>query len=355
VSVALKGELGLSVRVRLPGGRLFEGEIAAARHRRVQLGALHGQSIGLVEIAAGPRRADGTLDLSRTRRRADYYLPGGGGGGGQWLQALCALVERHASRDREEVFVGPAERRGPGGRAGVIGSWWLWLDIDDAERLAGLRAFLRRTPAQLVVSSGGSGGAHAYWRLDRAHDVDEVEAANERLAAHLGGDRRCKNADRVMRLAGTVNQKSGRHARILWADLAARGCSSERVLSGVAELERREPRRECGVPRFSGDPHRAIHPVEYFHRLAGVEVPRSGLISCPHPAHPDRHPSTSVSAAGWYCHSHPGGECGGGIYDLASALLGGPTGAELRGESFRRAAALVREAFAGIRSEGGSG
>jgi hypothetical protein len=40
----------------------------------------------------------------------------------------------------------------------------------------------------------------------------------------------------------------------------------------------------------------------------------------------------------WHCHA-----CGAGgtIYDLASAVLGGPTGHELRGEAFKRARAYV--------------
>ena len=36
---------------------------------------------------------------------------------------------------------------------------------------------------------------------------------------------------------------------------------------------------------------------------------------------------------------------GGAIYDLASVLLGGPTGQALRGEEFKRARAYVRDAF----------
>jgi hypothetical protein len=47
---------------------------------------------------------------------------------------------------------------------------------------------------------------------------------------------------------------------------------------------------------------------------------------------------------GWCCHS---GDCGarGAIYDLASVLLGGPWGHELRGEAFKRARAYVADVF----------
>src|SRR6478752_7160662 len=62
---------------------------------------------------------------------------------------------------------------------------------------------------------------------------------------------------------------------------------------------------------------------------------------------PTPHPSCSVGAHaqdGWCCHA---AGCGarGAIYDLASALVGGPWGPALRGEAFARARARVAEAF----------
>ena len=76
-------------------------------------------------------------------------------------------------------------------------------------------------------------------------------------------------------------------------------------------------------------------------------MPRDGLVSCPAPEHEDRNPSCSVGASpvtGWCCHA---GGCGarGAIYDLASVLLGGPWGHELRGEAFKRARAYVADVF----------
>ena len=65
------------------------------------------------------------------------------------------------------------------------------------------------------------------------------------------------------------------------------------------------------------------------------------------PAHEDRIPSCSVgtdASQGWRCHA---GGCGarGAIYDLASVLLGGPWGPQLRGEAFKRARAYVIDVF----------
>ena len=81
-----------------------------------------------------------------------------------------------------------------------------------------------------------------------------------------------------------------------------------------------------------------------------------GLVRCPVPGHEDAHPSCSVGTEpgqGWCCHA---AGCGarGTIYDLASALAGGPWGPALRGEAFTRARARVRAAFGdapGVRDE----
>jgi hypothetical protein len=76
-------------------------------------------------------------------------------------------------------------------------------------------------------------------------------------------------------------------------------------------------------------------------------VPHGGLARCPAPWHPDTHPSCSVgtdSTTGWKCHSACCG-AGGAIYDLASVLLGGPWGRELRGEQFKHARSYVADVF----------
>ena len=99
---------GLRCRIRLADGRTFAGELPPERHRSLQLGMLHSQTSGLVELAAGSRR-DGRLHIT-TRRRTDHFLPGGAAGGGEgWLDPLLELAGRHAERG-EEVFVAPATR-----------------------------------------------------------------------------------------------------------------------------------------------------------------------------------------------------------------------------------------------------
>jgi hypothetical protein len=352
---------GLRCRLRLGDGRIFAGALSPERHRALQLGILHEQTGGLVEIAAGARR-DGRLQIT-TRRRADHFLPGGGGGG-EWLGALLTLAGRHVDRD-EEVFVAPAVRASAGGeKRAVSETRWLWVDVDQPGQLHVLWAFLAERPCHLLVETAGSGGVHAYWllaqplpatRVNRQTGelVEPIERANLRIVHHLGvgpdgrptvADPACAERSRVMRLAGTVNGKTGAHARILEADLELPAYPIRQLVGDLPDPVPPAPPR-VHASGASPDPYKRIGPREYFERLAGIVVPRDGLVNCP--AHGDRVPSCSVgtdASQGWRCHA---GGCGarGAIYDLASVLLGGPWGPQLRGEAFKRARSYVIDAF----------
>jgi hypothetical protein len=358
---------GLRCRVRLPDGRTFAGPLPPERHRALQIGLLHTETDGLVELAAGTRR-NGELRLT-TRRKPDHYLPGGKSGQQGWLARLLELAARHAQR-RDEVFVAPATRHTPSGdKDAVTGTRWLWVDIDHAGQLPVLWAFLAKRPCHLLVQTGGSGGVHAYWKLTQPLPatqpaisrelVEPIERAHLRLIYHLGtdpdgkpnvADPAVKDRSRVLRLAGTVNYKTGQHARILEADFHLPGYDIAGLVGDLPDptppgAAARSPRpRDPGAHR---DPYKQISPAEYFQKLAGIDIPRGGLVRCPAPWHEDRHPSCSVGrepSQGWCCHA---GSCGarGAIYDLASVLLGGPYGKDLRGEHFKRARAYVTDIF----------
>ena len=354
------GIQGLRCRVRVADGRVFSGDLVPERHRALQLGLLHEQTDGLVELAAGARR-DGRLQIT-TRKRVDHYLPGGAAGQPDWLLALLELAQRHAARD-EEVFIAPAVRGEPRGeKHAVAHTRFLWVDVDQPGQLPALWAFLAQKPCHLLVESGGSGGVHAYWQLAKALPatrvikttgelVEPIERAQLRIIHHLGvgadgkpnvADPQCAERSRVMRLAGTINGKTGEHARILEADFQLPGYPLAQLVGELPDPVASVTRR-AGRATASTDPYKRISPPEYFEKLAGVLVPPDGLVSCP--AHEDVHPSCSVGAdstQGWKCH---GGSCGAGgaIYDLASGLLGGPSGRELRGEAFKRARAYVAD------------
>jgi len=353
---------GLRCRVKLADGRVFAGEVPPERHRSLQVGLLHDETEGLVEVAAGVRR-DGRLQIT-TRRRPDHFLPGGGSRGAGWRQALLELAARHADRG-EEVFLAPAARyTRRGDKHAVCASRWLWVDVDQPGQLHALWAFLAERPCHLLVESGGSGGVHAYWKLTQplpatrtmavtGELVEPIERANLRIVHRLGvgedgkpnvADPACVERSRVMRLAGSVNGKTGAHARVIEADLQLAPYPVEQLVGDLPDPVQQVSRR-VGREGQSRDSYKRISPPEYFEKLAGVVVPRDGLVSCPAPGHVDRNPSCSVGTTpdqGWCCHA---GGCGarGAIYDLASVLLGGPWGQELRGEAFKRARAYVAD------------
>ncbi|HEX5922740.1 MAG TPA: hypothetical protein VFY45_02835 [Baekduia sp.] len=356
---------GLRCRVRLADGRTFSGELPSVRHRALQLGMLHADSDGLVELAAG-RRRDGRLAIA-TRERADHFLPGGASGDGDWLARLLALAEQHAARD-EEVFLAPAVRdHARGDEDAVAYTRALWIDVDRPGQLPALWALLASKPCHLLIESAGSGGVHAYWQLDRPlrarSDAEEaaawsepIERAHLRLIHHLGVDHRGKpnvadpvvrDRSRVMRLAGTINHKTGQHARILEADFCLAPYAIDELVGDLPDPtppKKRRGKAALGTVQ-ERDPYKRISPYEYAEQLGGMTPDSHGFISCPSPDHPDRHPSAHLgrdATQGWHCFSCG---AGGAIYDFASVLLGGPYAAELRGEAFKRARAYVADIF----------
>jgi hypothetical protein len=225
------------------------------------------------------------------------------------------------------------------------------------------------TPAQWLGISGGSGGVHAYWRLGQTVPatrvvkvtgelVEPIERANLRIVHRLGvgedgkpnvADPACAERSRVMRLAGTVNGKTGAHARIVEADLQLAPYPVEELVGDLPDpvaAPGREPAaaarariRTCGSARPStsrsspGSSCRvtdwcpARRPVSWTATRCARWAPAPTRAGC--------------------CHA---GGCGarGAIYDLASVLLGGQWGHELRGEAFKRARVYVADAFGGL-------
>ena len=375
-AAAREDTVGLRCRVRLADGRVFTGALPAERHRRLHLGLLHSGSDGLVELTPGTRRHDGRLEVDR-RNRPEHYLPGGGGSGRPgWLDALTGHAERILAGDyarhgggevREEVFVGVAPRSVPrGGKDAVAHTRFLWVDIDQPGQLGALWALIARRPCHLLVETAGSGGVHAYWRLSEplpatrldaatGELIEPIERANLRIIHALGtgpdgrpnvADVACKERSRVLRLAGSVNHKTGRYARILEADFQLPGYALDDLVGDLPDPEPvlvAAPKRRRAVE--GRDVYKQISPLAYAELLGGLTADRRGYVRCPMPGHEDRHPSAHLGRSaeeGWYCFSCG---AGGAIYDFASALLGGPLRHELRGDAFLRARAYVQDVF----------
>lgn len=358
----------LRCRIRTQAGsgavRLFEGEMPARRHRSIHLGILHQHTEGFIELTPGTRPPGEKVNVDR-RHKPEHFLPAGQE---HWLRRALYHAEqiidgayakqRFPDGPREEVFVGVTGRTSRhAGNHHVVQTRWLWVDIDSPDKLPRLWELIAERPCHLLIESGGSGGCHAYWQLDQplpatrsdsegAELHQPIEEANSRLIGRVDADPACRNRDRLLRLAGTQNHKRGQWARIIQADLVTPPYTLAELIGDLRDPEpnrQRAPARPARAP--ADDPYRQIPAADYIARLAGLQVNAAGYVSCPSREHRDSHPSCRVGGPDptlFKCFS-----CGtaGGIYDLASLVLGGPTGTQLRGDAFKAARKLVTDRY----------
>jgi hypothetical protein len=392
----------LAITIRRPDGVVVQRERSALHHRQVHLALLHGNTLGYVEIAAGRRVKNGKLRIY-TRRQPDHFHPVDDDFG--WRAPLLALAAAHDAQG-DEVFLGMAPRIAhAAGKEQVHWTRCLWVDIDEPGHQDRVDALLSRFPAHLEIDSGGGGvdpadrHRHLVWLLDRpmaartvtdhakrryinpaevmqptaegrlqlvgyrdrktgrvitnAQTVEWIERANRRLIHQLGhtikdgkrvsvADTLCQERARVLRLAGTRNGKTGRHARIVRMDLALAPYSPAALVGPLPDPPRTQPVRKRDLRSRKYDPYRLIPTSVYFPLLAKIEAPSKGKVHCPSPTHTDEEPSCSVSEYVWFCH---GCQAAGTIYDLASLVKGGPTREALVASKqwFRAASEHVRE------------
>jgi hypothetical protein len=312
--------------------------VAADEQVRLWAAVVHGGAGGLVEFVAATRRADGSLAMRARRDPANYPAAGD-------ADALAALAAAASGRG-EEAFCSVLARPVPEpDKKAVATGRVVWVDVDrvDSEAELGWLDVLR---PHLWVASGG--GIHCYWRLARELEAAEIESCNRRLARAVRGDPACTDRGRIMRLPGTLNRKRGRRCRIVRLELTRPPVDPDRLRSSLPDPEPPRPPRPTVRRLIAGgaDELALTPPPAYFQALAGVGVPeRGGYVHCPLPAHEERTASCHVwpdPERGWWCF---GCSQGGGIYDLASALQGGPTGAMLRGSAFTAARERVRQSL----------
>jgi hypothetical protein len=101
-----------------------------------------------------------------------------------------------------DVFFGPATRSTPGAeKKDVLGSSVLWVDADDPQRPQ------YTLPPSAMVFSGH--GWHLYWFLDTpVTSIETLEGFNKVMAEDVPtADKACWNANRVLRVPGTLNRK----------------------------------------------------------------------------------------------------------------------------------------------------
>ena len=358
---------GLPCRLVLPDGQLSCRERPPGAHVRAFLRAVVAPQEDIARYMEFPRgrRVNGELEVARWPR-GNFRDPAD----------RRAIYEHIISRlDRgDEVFCGPVPRAEPKPRKDAVEAGRvLWVDIDrkstappptlaDIEHLVSARAddvhdalaaaaaLLRFPMPPHVVVFSGSGGAHGYWRVENILAAEWIERANARLIHALEADWASYDRNRFLRMPGGVNGKNGRYCHIIHADLTSRAYDVRDLVGGLPDPPADDPRAPKRIRRrqVAPSPRRtAINdaldrwtPREYFAALCNItEYDRDGKVRCPLPDHSDPRASLWIGEtadSGWFCF---GCNRGGRIFDLASLLIGGPWGVDLRGDAFRAARA----------------
>jgi hypothetical protein len=398
----------LAIRIRLPDGREVERDYPASRHREIHLGFLHRASRGYVELAAGHRDSEGELAIYTRRHRDHFLPGGGIAGPDWPARLKTLAARHHQQGQELFVGVAPRSERRAGKEFVQYSEWaWVDVDepghAGQVERLlTGKPAHIEIESGGSEPGAGEPQRRHLYWRVARPlyartialgdgrvirnpaevrqptseagrtrlvgyrdgdtgevitdrRPVHWIERTNRRLIHALGvlhregervhlADRQCAERARVLRLAGSVNGKTGRYARIARLDLWLGAYSPDVLVGDLCDPPSGHTERRRVPHRLQYDAYKLIPPEVYFKRLAGIDLPARGNINCPSPAHEDLIASCSVGRYGWRCHG-----CGAGwsIVDLASVLRGGPTGDELAAstEAFRAAKQTMRQAI----------
>jgi hypothetical protein len=206
-----------------------------------------------------------------------------------------AQIERVAARaidlrDHADVYFGVAPRaEEASGKAAIacVQVVWVDLDPDSPGSLIDILSF-PLTPS-IVVSSGR--GYHVYWVLTEPIDVPRAELLNRGLAEHFGTDVRVRNADRILRVPGTINHKDGSEVRLL-------DCTDARYSAADIEAQLPKPTarrtRPTASPQSIGPNGAGETPFERFISLIDVVSDTGSWIKARCPAHEDNTPSLSV-------------------------------------------------------------
>lgn len=138
----------------------------------------------------------------------------------------------------------------------------LHVDVDHADAIERIRKF--QPPPSWTLHSGG--GAQAFWFLDEPlMDIDLGERLNKAIAERVGGDN-CHNADRIMRLAGTLNvpnskkQAKGRQVALAYV---IRDLTDPSRRYSVKEMEDALPAQAASRPAIGHSPASPVLPIRF--------------------------------------------------------------------------------------------
>lgn len=181
--------------------------LAGDRQTRRFLDALFADMPGRIELRAFDPRTGNPLRLGDARFHGEW--PGA-------ADPASATRTVARLRDRATIFVGTATRdaQGKGGKANVVATRVLFVDIDAPAAFAALPERLKNLEPPTFIVRTSAQKAHLYWRLNEAFvfegpsDMQRYKRLLLGLADRWGGDRAVVDVARVLRVPGSWNWKT---------------------------------------------------------------------------------------------------------------------------------------------------
>jgi hypothetical protein len=166
---------------------------------------------------------------------------------------------------RLNVYIGAAPRVRENGTAQAVERvWTLWADLDGREALARLAKF--RPLPSLVIRTGSTDHAHAYWPLREPVSPAGAQRACRRLALALGGDMAATDPARILRPAGSLNHKRTPPEAVRCTRLELNVFTVEQVAGTLADSPHYAPRpaRARVADSAAGSPEGSLAGVARF-------------------------------------------------------------------------------------------
>lgn len=181
-------------------------------------------------------------------------------------RAARSIVNRGQLTD---VYIGAAPRvRRDGTAAAIERVWCAWADLDGRAAIERLRDF--RPLPSIVIRTGSEDHAHVFWPLGSAVRPRFAQRANRRLALALGADAKATDPARILRPAGTFNQKHTPPRRVVCTRLELDTFTLDEVVGRLPDDRRYvPPPRPAGQPA-TGDPSNVIEGLARIVREAQI-------------------------------------------------------------------------------------
>lgn len=240
-------------------------------------GFLDGKHDGLVEIAwSDPHKnAEGRYPIWQ----AQLF------GTDQLEDAVAFAVEKNVVPN-QDVYVGAALRKpisapfARGKKEDFYAAPLVFVDLDDDDAGAQAKTRYRGCPPTCVVITGRTPNLRAqlWWRLEEPiTDIPTLERQNKGLIANFSGDKSVFNADRVMRLAGSIAWPKKEKRVVERTELQT---FQDRPPVALGRLAKAFPPADVAAPLLTHSPAPVAHGL-----AASFDAPlRSGVAPPPPPA-----------------------------------------------------------------------